>query len=139
MIDKQFVKNLKTYQEEVELKKAEISKKKEAFELELSGLIDEVREKHEKIEALKESLSKQAVEEFQETGNKTLYGGIKVQETKVITYDEAKALDFAKEKDMFLQLDKKAFEKSAESLKLGFVTIDKVPKTTFPKKIKLEE
>ena len=58
-----------------------------------------------------------------------------------MSYTQESALKWAKEKDMFLILDKKAFEKSAPDLHLPFVTIktDKIPTATFPKEIKLED
>lgn len=74
-------------------------------------------------------------EYFKETTNKNLVGGYKVQERKKIEYDETKALTWAKEKDMFLSLDKKSFEKAVEGLNLDFVTISKEPSLAIPKEI----
>lgn len=75
---------------------------------------------------------------FKETTNKNLVGGYKVQERKKIEYDETKALAWAKEKDMFLSLDKKSFEKAVEGLSLDFVTISKEPSLAVPKEIVID-
>ena len=69
---------------------------------------------------------------------KKFYGGFGVQERKELIYDEEKALSYAKQKDICLQLDVKAFEKVAETLKLDFVEIKTNVKVTTPKEIKLE-
>lgn len=75
---------------------------------------------------------------FKETTNKNLVGGYKIQERKKIEYDETKALAWAKEKDMFLSLDKKSFEKAVEGLSLDFVTISKEPSLAIPKEIVID-
>ena len=75
---------------------------------------------------------------FKDTTNKNLVGGYKIQERKKIEYDETKALAWAKEKDMFLSLDKKSFEKAVEGLSLDFVTISKESSLAIPKEIVID-
>ena len=75
-------------------------------------------------------------DEYKETGDKKLLGGIGIRVSKKIDYDPAEALKFAKEKNMFLQLDKKAFEKVAGGLGLDFVKSKDIETVTYPKEIK---
>ena len=114
---------------------AEIKAKKEAFEetLKAERLIQENYENE--INQLKAELSEKAIKNFEETKNKTYIGGIKVQEVKKLNYVEKIAFDWAKEKHMFLQFDKKAFEKAAYSLNLDFVEETTTLRATFPSKI----
>lgn len=80
-----------------------------------------------------------ALEQFEKTGEKNLLGGIGIRETSTIEYNADAALKFAKEKDMFLALDKKAFEKAAPALGVDFVTVGKKVTVTFPKEVKIDE
>ena len=99
----------------------------------------ETRDLHKKqIADLKEKLSSEALEEFKESGNKKLLGGIGIRETETVSYDLKDAFNWAKEKDMFLQLDDKAFKKAVKSLGLDFVKTDKVASVTFPAKLEIE-
>lgn len=70
---------------------------------------------------------------------KKFFGGFGVQERKKYIYDEKLAFAFAKEKDMFLQLDVKSFEKAIEGLNLDFVKEEKEVKVTTPKVIVFED
>lgn len=92
----------------------------------------------ERIE-LKKEIEVQILQKFKETAEKKYFGDIGIKEYKEINYDKDEAFKWAKEKDMFLKLDDKAFDKAAESLNLPFVKIEKKPKVTFPKIIKIEE
>ena len=60
-----------------------------------------------------------------------------MQEVKKLNYDEKIAFDWAKEKQMFLQFDKKGFEKAATSLNLEFVEETTTLRATFPSKIEV--
>ena len=116
---------------------AEIKAKKEAFEetLKAEKIIQENYENE--INQLKSELSEKAIKSFEETKSKTFIGGIKVQEVKKLNYDEKTAFDWAKEKQMFLQFDKKGFEKAANSLNLDFVEENITLRATFPSKIEV--
>lgn len=121
--------------EYLEKEKALLSTLKEKFDNDNRELIVTIEELKHRLDICSEAVTKEALEEFDGV-NKKLYGGIGIQERKTLTYDEDKAFAFAKEKDMFLQLDVKAFEKVAGSLNLDFVTKDKVFTVTFPKEKK---
>jgi hypothetical protein len=93
------------------------------------------------IGSVKAELTEEAKTDFASDPErkKTRDGGIKIQESSTLEYDAEKAFQFAKEKDMFLALDKKAFEKAASSLNLDFVKTVPVLKVTFPKEVKIDE
>ncbi len=137
MINKEKLKELKIDIEVLEQKKAELSALKSQFEADNKLLIEYIKNLSNCVEASKNDLSEEAKKEFEETNKKSLTGGLGIRESKEITYDETKALEWAKEKDLFLILDKKGFEKAASSMKLDFVTETKKIGVTFPKEILL--
>lgn len=117
----------------------EIKSKREEFEKTLQTLLAIKAEQETKIAELKLPIIEEAKKEFKETGLKKLYGGIGIKENSVLTYDLVKASDWAKEKQMFIVFDQKAFEKAAMNLNLDWVTSSKEPTVTFPKEWKLED
>ena len=137
---KEEVANLKILSDDDALIKEKIKQKKLDFEKEIEADKLKLDEITKQIAESKEILSEDAKKQFNEDkSNKKLYGGIGIQVGTAITYDKKEALKFAKEKDMFLLLDVKNFEKTAKTLDLDFVTIEKdVIKVTFPKEIKLD-
>lgn len=137
MINKEKLKELKIDIEVLEQKKAELSALKSQFEADNKLLIEYIKNLSNCVETSKNDLSEEAKKEFEETNKKSLTGGLGIRESKEITYDETKALEWAKEKDLFLILDKKGFEKAASSMKLDFVTETKKIGVTFPKEILL--
>lgn len=135
-------RSIREYQvivEDLDAVRKTLAQKREEFEDSISDLKTKKAELEDLEKELKQSLSEEALEEYQETGNKKFPGGIAIREEKSVDYEEDKAFEFAKEKGMFLKLDRKAFEKAADSLGLSFVEISKKPKVTFPKVIKLAE
>ena len=132
------VRYLKEVQENLDTKKELLKQKKEEFEKENADLLSGIRGLEENVNNTKQKIEEQALTLFESTKEKKMFGGIGIQERIDIQYDADKALEWAKEKDMFLALDIKSFEKAVEGLKLDFVKIDKKPKVTFPKQIKLE-
>lgn len=136
---KDMVIQLKAEQESLDNEKAELDKLVLAFEESVKARRARVAEISGRISTLKANIADAAVAEFKATGEKQLFGGIGIQERKTIEYDEAKALAFAREKDMFLVLDKKGFEKAAPSLGLDFMTTRTYVIATFPKEIVINE
>ena len=137
MLNGDNVKELARLIESLEATKATIKSKEDLFKESISLDVEIKKTQELAIADLKEQLSIEAVEEFKETGNKKLLGGIGIRETETISYDLKQAFDWAKEKDMFLQLDDKAFKKAVKSLGLDFVKTDKVTSVTFPAKIEV--
>ena len=133
------VRDYAAKKEEVENLKAALKEKTEAFNAENRELIDQLFLAKEELNEVIADVRNFALFEFAETGEKKLFGGIGIREKTVIKYDEAKALEWAKEKDMFVQLDKKSFEKAATGLSLDFVKIEKDIQVTFPKEVKIDE
>lgn len=93
------------------------------------------------IEKRKLEIEKEVLDTYAETKDKTAIGGLKVQETTIYNYDSKDALNYAKNHDLFLMLDKKSFEKYIKSTKekIDFVTVNNGLRVTWPKEIKLED
>jgi len=130
---------LQELQEKEAILLEDLKKEEEKFKSFISEKKETLLETKKAIADQKELLNNEGVKIFNETGEKTLFGGLKIQSRTVKEYDERKAFDFAKEKGMFLLLDKKGFEKAASSLDLDFYEEKKVERVTFPKVIKLED
>lgn len=111
----------------------------EDFEKSNGGLFEVMRNKQEELTAIEESLRVVALEEYEKTKEKKLYGGIGIRIAKVLGYNDKEALDWAMEHNMALQLNKRAFEKIAKSTPIEFVTIKDAPKATIPVKIEIED
>ena len=133
------VEHLAELQEKFEVMYEDIKKEKAAFEKTIENKKEAMDQVKKALEDLKEDIVEEGLKIFKETDEKSLYGGLKVQNKTVKVYDEAKAFGLAKEKKMFLQLDKKAFEKVASSLDLDFYEEKIEQRITFPKVIKLED
>lgn len=83
-----------------------------------------------------EELQEDGVKYFKETNEKNIHEGINIRETTKVEYDDKKAFDYAKEHNIFIQLDVKGFEKFAKITPLDFVAITKNPLTTFSKEFR---
>ena len=132
------VKRLKEGMALLERETALIKEKREVFEKTLEYHLTSKKALETDLNITKSQLTDEALTEFKDTGKKKLLGGIGIREGSTINYDSKKALEFAKEKMMFLSLDKKAFEKVAGSLSLDFVTIGTKATVTFPKVVDCE-
>jgi hypothetical protein len=134
------IKELKIIKDKIAILLLKQKEEKQKF---FETVIEPLSKKISQLEVTKSDLQKEVetevLQKFNETKEKKYYGGVGVKEFKEILYDYNVAFNWAKEKDMFLLLDKKEFEKAASGLKLDFVKFDKKPKVTWPKEIKLEE
>ena len=116
--------------------KAALSQRRIDFEESITTDVAYVKGLAARIDELKDKIRPLAIAEYQATTHKKMWGGIGIQKKSSMTFDAAKALAFAKEKDMFLKLDDAAFRKVAPGLGLDFVKIEKAPAVTFPKEWK---
>lgn len=112
---------------------------REDFEAENRELIQAVEAGKKKVAALKDELRPMALARFEVTGAKKLEGGLGIREKSKLEYDKDKALAWAKEKDLCLALDVKAFEAGAAGFALDFVEVVKVASVTFPAEVKADE
>lgn len=71
-----------------------------------------------------------ATVDYQKTENKAPCPGVGIRLTTELSYEPAKALQWAKDTKLCLALDVKAFEKVAATNDLDFVTVAKVPTAT---------
>lgn len=125
-------------EEEIYNKRVSEAKKKHNEELSLIAKASDMDNIKSKIATLKETIQKQALEDHAKTGEKFLLGGVGIQDRSTMTYDEKKAFEWAKEKQLCLTLDKKSFEKLAKTQDFDFVTMGSEKKVTFPKTIKIQ-
>ena len=126
---------LKARMEELAAVEAIIAEARAEFEKRVADAIEKKKALSFAVETAKEAVREQAFDMYEETGNKKLPGGIGIREKSVIEYSYDEALAWAKEKNMFLALDKSTFDKAAPSLGLDFVVCKKVPQVTFPKEV----
>lgn len=132
------VKRLNEKREYLENLKQKKKKAQEEFNEYYACLFENIESVENDIKLIEHNIENYCLKEFKETKNKNFYGGISIKEYKTIEYEEEKAFEWAKAKKLFLLFDKKGFEKAVESLNLDFVKINKEPKVTYPKIIKLE-
>jgi len=109
-----------------------LKEKRDAFAKTIETESANYAELNNLISSLKIELTAEALSDYEANpASKTLDGGIKIRSSQSVEYDDSAALKWAKEKDMFLTLDKKAFEKAAAGMGLEFVKIVTVNKVTF--------
>ena len=131
---KTLIRDLAETEENLGEKEEKYKEEKKAFEDRTESVKKEIDRLRDKKEDLRAEVADKTAEEFKTSGRKKFPGGIKVQERRKLEYDRDKAFEWAKDHDMCLKLDTKAFEKTAESVKPDFVEIKTEPKTTFPSK-----
>ena len=115
----------------------EIAQRRETFEEQNKELFLSQAKTRELIIACKDILWLDAEEGFKTDGLKKRLGGIGIRVGKLLDYDETEALIWAKNKDLFLQLDTKAFENVAKTGEIDFVKIKDKITVTFPREINL--
>lgn len=137
-MDRKNLESLRDSLKELELVSYEIKKKEAEFKESLKSLTDKKSALIKQVDDLKLIIGKEALAEFNVTGEKKLTGGIGIRCSTTLEYDKAKAEAFCKEKNLFMVMDIKSFEKAADGLGLDFVKRVPVNSVTFPKEIKLE-
>ena len=79
-----------------------------------------------------------ALDQYKQTGEKTLDHGVKIMVRKTLEYDQAAALNWAKDHGLALSLDKRAFEKIAKAQELEIVEYGEKAVAAIPQEIKIE-
>ena len=130
------LEELKTSIDELNELKDNLKERREHFDLANAILIDAITVETSKQAGLKALISDRAKEEYKQTNNKKLLGGIGIQERITIEYDEDLALSWANKHNMCIKLDASAFNKIAKIQDIDFVTKDTIILVTFPKEIK---
>lgn len=138
MVEKKDLDNLVNLREAHAKAKASLVEKMKAFSEENQALMTTEKDLKAAIEKVETTIKAAALEEFKETGSKKLLGGVGIRESAGLEYDDAKAFEYAKEKNICLMLDVKGFEAAAVALKPDFVTVVTTPKATIPKVVKYE-
>lgn len=113
-----------------------------AFHAEHQPLMDELSSRKARLQEVEGMVRSNALMLFEQTGNKKLVHGVGIRETRTLTYDPDKALEWALQHHLALQLDTKTFQKLMlamdASQRPDWVTEELVPTATIPTTIKLE-
>lgn len=139
MIDVEKVKEYVSAKEAYEAAKACYDSLLAGFNESNATVISVVAAKKTELDALAGLLREQGANEYVETKNKKLTGGLGVRVSKTVSYDENIAKAWASEKGMFQVFDKKVFDKSAAFLGLDFVTEGEKITVTIPKEVTIDE
>ena len=124
-------KSLETLQEEFEINR-------KAFTEQNKSLIARMEVSSDIVHAIKEKVREEAIEEYGNTGEKKLLGGIGIRILSKLEYHELTAIEWART-NMSVAikevLDKKQFEIFAKTNDLDFVKKEEKVSVTFPKEI----
>lgn len=103
-------------------------------------LFDACNAADERVSELEGIIRELALTRFEQTGSKKLVGGVGIRETRKIIYPDDKALEWAMQKGIALQLDRKEFEAvmKATTNRPDFVSEALVPTATIPSQIKVK-
>ena len=115
-----------------------LKQKQEEFEEQNMDILNSIQEHKNKIEDIKDVLRDNAEAGFAKDGIKQRLGGIGIRIMKKLVYDNDEAFKWAKEKDLFLKLDVKGFEKVAKTGEVSFVNFEESTTVTFPSEINME-
>lgn len=115
-----------------------IEGKRKQFDKDNSELLQNYIDIRQRIVDEKTEISVDAILEFDQTGEKKLYGGVGIRVMTKFVYDENTAFDWAKKHDLCLKLDSKAFDKVAKAQEIDFVEKEEKTTVTFPAEIKIE-
>lgn len=144
LLIKKKLEELKDLRDRAAARKMEIDAIAAEYDERIQGDLEALKELNEHIADAETIIRESTIEQYRQDLQKHRDFGIEVKITKSINYSEDKALKFAKEHGLFLQLDKKGFEKFAkenyekEEDLIRFVTMIEAPKVFIPSEIKVE-
>ena len=104
-----------------ELARASVDLSKQVWEDDNKALIADSRDAAEGVTVAEAALREMALLAYAETGNKAPAPGVGIRVVARLDYDLRAALAWAKEHDMALSLDKRAFEKIADVQEIACV------------------
>ena len=116
----------------------ELKKKKLEFEEENKQLLETIKTVKQSLSEVIVKAKEFALEEYNETGLKSLSGGFSIRVSNFLDYDPEKAFAWAKEHDLCLKLDTKAFDSVAKTQDFDFVEKKEKVMVCVPKKVKVE-
>lgn len=107
----------------------------EEFKKENHLFFEEYEINRDRLNSAEENVRILAIERYKETNNKILYKNIGIRIMTKLEYSQELALEWAKQHNLALELDKKSFEKIAkmDNTDIDFVKINKEPQATIPK------
>jgi hypothetical protein len=124
--------NLKTARAKVLGLRSELESKRAEFEQSNKLLIESLSSAELDEDLSSSSVRELAIQEYNSTGDKKLYGGVGIRVTETLSYDSAAAFDWALSHKLCLTLDKKSFEKIAKSENISFVKKEDKVSATIP-------
>ena len=130
------LKDLREKKDKLSALKEEANKKYLADNKDLFSEIDILKEQMIKTET---EIREMALMEYKETGKKKLEYGVEIKIFKKLEYEEAEALKWAKDHNMALSLDKRAFDKIAKADPMDFIKINEIPQATLPSVIEVKD
>jgi hypothetical protein len=134
-MDKQILIDLKKVTDVLNIRKEELALRQQEFVEANRELLENIKASNEVIESYKNEIRDIALKEFALDGVKSRLGGIGIRVLKELVYDDKKAFEWCKSKDMFLMIDVPNFEKIAKTGVINFVEINDKVSVTFPKEI----
>ncbi len=138
-------KELEKYYENlkiIESIKESLKISREAFEETLTNQLNDLKVAELDNIDLKEAITNKAIQEYTETGEKKLIGGLGIRITNKLNYNKVDAIDWALDNmkvAVYTELDKKQFENYAKCNELEFVKKIENIGVTFPKEFKGSE
>ena len=107
----------------------------EKFQEEHKSVLEDIEILNTKINELRTDIKAEALELYKNDGTKKFDCGVGIRIMTKLDYDVNIALSWAKEHQMALLLDKKAFEQHAKVDKPDFVEISEIATATIPMKL----
>jgi len=135
-------KDIEGYQvglDDLELFKSQLKEKQDEFTLENTELIERISKLSVELYEDRIALSELAIQEYKNTGEKKLLGGLGIRVGTTLEYDDEIAFKWSKDHSLCLALNKKEFENIAKLQELDFVEKKEKVTVTFPKKIIVED
>lgn len=129
---------LKEKGEKLDTLKDEFQVKRDQFNKDNEQLTELIMQEQSDYDAIKNDIKSDAEDEFKQTGNKKLLGGIAIRILSRLEYNDVDAINWARDKmPVILKevIDKKQFEAFAKTNDLDFVTKKETVSVTFPKEI----
>lgn len=130
------LKKLKELRSQGEGLSADWSKRLEAFKKDNEYLLLQIEVTKNGIEEVTRTVREEALVLYDRDKDKDVGFGVKIRLMKKWEYEERVAFEWAKEHQLALKLDVKAFEKIAKADKMEFVEYKEVPVATIPAEIK---
>lgn len=134
-----FLKELKKQRSQYSLLKDEYDRKTKEFNERNKTAVEAINTLGNQISKFEEDIRSTALRIYEYDKEKKLVGGVGIRVREKLEYAEESALIWAKEHELALKLDKKAFEGIAKNTDISFVKKGEEPYATIPTNIEIGE